>query len=181
EENGIAFQVKLMPIDEDALNQSVKHTGVSKRFAKKYGKMLAIEKLKPFVGVIQDGAVITADSVAWCDGVILEKPITKEKCREQHEFISGKKTYALTSHAVYYNGQVASFVKKSLVGIEKLPSNVLDEICNEPETLFCAGYRTGGAIRNYVWWEKGHGNNIRGLDIGIVRRLLKKVGFPDKI
>ena len=177
-ENGIEFVKKVIPIDEDALNQNIKHHGVSKGFAKRYVKMLAIEKQKPFVGNIENGAVITADSVAWCEGVILEKPITKERCKTQHEFISGKKNYAVTGMAVYYNGRTSSCVKCSMLGVEKLPPAVIEEICNEEETLNAAGYCTGGAIKNYVWWEKGHANNIRGLDIRTMRKLLKKVGFP---
>lgn len=176
-ENGIEFVKKLIPIDEDSLNQNIRHSGVGKRFTKSYVKMLAEEKQKPFVTVIENGAVITADTVIWCDGFILEKPITKEKCKVQHEFISGKKTYAITAHSVYYNGRSASKVKSSLVGIQKLPPAVVEEISCEEVTLQCAGFCTGGAIRNYVWWHKGHANNIRGLDVGVVKKLLKKVGF----
>jgi len=177
-ENSITFVKKLLPNNEDHLNATMKHHGVSKRFAKRYVKMLALEKQKPFIGNIENGAVITADTVVWCGGIILEKPLTKEKCRTQHEFISGKKNYALTAHAIYYNGRSASYVKASMVGVEKLPPAVIEEICTtEPETLNCAGYSTGGAIKNYVWWRKGTINNIRGLDVRVVKKLLKKVGF----
>lgn len=176
-ENGFKFIKKLMSVDEETFNQTIQHTGVSIAFARAYVKMLATEKQKPFVGAVDNGAVITADTVIWCDGVILEKPITKEKCRAQHEFISGKKTYALTAHAIYYNGKFASRVKTSMVGIEPLPPNIIEEICNEEITLQCAGFCTGGAIKHYVWWHKGHANNIRGLDVGVIKNLLKKVGF----
>ena len=177
-EHGIDFVKILMPIDEDSINQEVPHTGVDIKFARDYVKMLALEKQKPFVGMIHNGAVITADTVVWCDDVILEKPITREKCRTQHEFISGKITYALTAHAVYYNGKSTVAVKSSLLGIEPLPQAVIEEILTEEVTLQCAGYCTGGAIKNYVWWNKGHANNIRGLDVGVVRKLLGKVKFP---
>jgi len=176
-ENGIPFVKKLIPIDEEHLNATIKHHGVSKAFAKRYVKMLAIEKQKPFVGNVENGAVITADTVAWLDGVILEKPLTKERCKTQHEFISGKKAHAMTAHAVYFNGKAASCVKVSVIGFEKLPPPLIEEICNEPATLQCAGYCAGGAIKNYMWWKKNHANNNRGLDVRVVRKLLKKVGF----
>jgi len=177
-QNGFEFETILKPIDEDSLNTNIKHHGVSKKFARDYVLMLAREKQAPFIDNIVNGAVITADTVAWCDRVILEKPLTREKCEEQHHFISGKYNYAITGHGVYYNGKTAFMAKVSKVWIEPLHKKTIQEICDEPDTLGAAGYRIGGEITSYISWGKGHCANIRGLDVGVVRKLLKKVGYP---
>ncbi|MCL2846339.1 MAG: Maf family protein [Firmicutes bacterium] len=175
---GIPFVKKIVPIDEELLNAEIPHEGVSRRFAERYCHMLVNEKQKPFRGRVRNGVVVTCDTVVWCDGRILEKPLTREKCVECHEFVSGKMTYTVTAMAVYYNGKSASNVKTTWVKIAKLPPAVIDEVANEPATLLAAGYRTQGAIQWYIDCKKGEIMNVVGLYLPTLRRLLKKVDFP---
>jgi septum formation protein len=176
---GIKFIQMVSTVDDTEINYDFPHDNITGKMEKEYAKEMALAKLQPFIGNIKNGAVVTADTSVLCAGRILEKPITKEKCREQHEFLSGKKNSCYTAVAVYYNGKVACKVKVSKVKFKPIPPEVIERICNEPEVLDCAGYRLAGEIRNYTKFKgKAHKNNVKGLDPKVVLRLLKKLKFP---
>jgi len=176
---GIEFVQIPSPVDDTELNDAHPHVGVSRRKEIKYTKQMALAKLQPFIGNVKNGAVITADTTAYCKGRILEKPLTANKCREQHEFLSGKTNLAITAVAIYYNGKIASRAMISKVKIKPLSSQVIDEICGKSETLDAAGYRSAGAINPYVVIKSNpHRLNVQGLDPSLVKKLLRKVGFP---
>jgi len=175
---GIPYVKILRPIDEDKLNTEIRHDGVSKHFCKQYVKMLALEKNRPFIAdPIKDGAVITADTVVWCDGRILEKPITKEKCREQHNFVRNKKTYFITGYCVSYNGKVAQYVKSSTVIVGNVPPVIIDKICENPISLKIGGFQAEGEMKPYCKMKPKDRENWIGLCTVVLRKLLKKVGY----
>lgn len=176
---GIDFVKIISPVDDNDINYQHPHEGVSKRALVQYMKKMALVKLDPFIGRIKNGAVITADTTAFYRGRILEKPLTREKCREQHQLLSGKTNHAYTAVAVHYNGKTLCRVMISKVRISPLPKDVLETICNEPATLQAAGYRIAGAIGPFVKIKNNaHRLNVMGLDPGMVRKMLRKVGFP---
>jgi len=177
EKHGIDFVQRVLPTNEDELNVTIKHEGVSKRFTKNYVNMLALEKQKPFRGITKNGAVITSDNVVWCGGRILEKPLTIERCREQQKFISGKTCYVFNSHAVYFNGKSAEKVKQTRVNFDKLPKELIETICNDPLSLDAAGFRIQSHIGPYSFYKYDELDNILGLYVPTVKKLLEKVGF----
>jgi len=146
----IEFKQITSSFDDSTVNFSYAHEGINKRQQKKYALEMALEKLRPFIGNVKNGAVITSDTTVFCRGRILEKPGTKEKCREQHEFISGQKAIVYNSVAVYYNGKILSKVPTLKEKILPLSSELIDEICEEPEVLDCAGYMQQGKIGPYI-------------------------------
>jgi len=174
-EVGLNFVQMVSEVDDSALNDDFAHDGVSKRQEKQYAKSMALAKIQPFIGKVKNGAVVTADTTVLCEGRVLEKPITKEKCRENHEFISGKTAYTHNAMAVYYNGRTLCMVEIIKVKFAKIPSDVIDRICDEPETLDMAGYNRRGIVKEYVT------NNARtsmGISIPHVIKMLKKLKFP---
>ncbi|MCL2570167.1 MAG: Maf family protein [Firmicutes bacterium] len=177
EQAGYKITKIISTVDDTEINHDHPHENVNSRQETQYAKQMALAKLQPFIGKIKNGAVITVDSSAFCHGRILEKPLTKEKCREQHEFLSGKTNYAYVGYAVYYNGKILTKVKKSKVKIKNLPEEIIQTICNEDHTLNCAGYRTSGAIGPYVIIKPTHKNNVIGIDPKLVTKMLRKIGF----
>jgi septum formation protein len=175
---GIKYEKVLGNVDEEAVHKKFRHENVSKRYVKTFVREVALAKLAPFVGGAQNGAVVTADTVVFCGRRIIGKPHTKEKCREQHLLISGRTNYVFTAVAVHYNGKTISKIKCSPVKIAKLLDEVIEEICNEPYTLNCAGYRTTGAMKNHCTFKKSEHQNIIGLDVALLRKMLQKVNFP---
>jgi len=175
-EHGIEFIQIKSPVDDSEINEQFPHEGINKRQQLKYVKKMALAKLQPFIGKVKNGAVITCDTTALCDGRILEKPVTKEKCREQHEFISGKTAYTYNAMAVYWepSGKTRCAVEIIKVKFKPLPAEVIEIICNEPETLDCAGYRRAGALGAYVVNNAPLSN---GICMPLVLKMLKKLGF----
>ena len=175
DEAGIKYVVITSDFDDTDINYQHAHTGVSKKEEKNYAREMAIAKMQPFVGKIKNGIVITADTTLFCQGRILEKPLTKERCKEQHSYISGKKTYIYTSIAAYYNGKILTDVLVVKCKIHKLSPEIIEEISNEEETLNCAGFRTGGAIRNHMTFKEKHHPTIIGICPKALNKLVKKI------
>ena len=165
-------------VDDTELNSQHAHEGVSQEQEIEYAKQMALAKLQPFIGRVKNGAVITADTTVFCNGRILEKPITKERCKEQHEFLSGKTNINYTAYAIYFNGQVLCEVMATPVKIQKLSPETIEAICNEPEILDCAGYRNQGQIGAFLKFKESHRANLTGLHIPFILRMLKKIKFP---
>lgn len=176
-EHNIRFVKFPSPFDDSTVNDDFSHENVTKRQEEQYAKSMTLAKLQPFIDNSRNAAVITADTTVLCMGRILEKPITRDKCREQHQFISGKKTVVYTAIAVYYDGKVKCDLLKAKVRIKPLPPEVIEEICNEDETLDCAGFRRAGALRPYAVFSKRN-KDSRGISIPMILKMLRKFGFP---
>jgi len=176
-ENNIPHVQIPSTVDDTELNHLHPHKDVSKKQVIAYAKNMALAKLKPFIGKVVNGAVITMDTTAYLEGRILEKPITPECCREQHLFISGKTNIAYTAYAIYCNGKTVCRVMASKVKIKKLPEDIITACCSDPETLDAAGYRNLGPIFPYVKIRESHRANVTGVHIPFVLKMLKAVGF----
>lgn len=176
---GISHVQIVSTVDDTELNMQHPHEGINKKQQIEYAKKMVMAKLQPFFGKIKNGAVITADTSVFCNGRILEKPITKERCKEQHEFLSGKTNINYTTYAVYYNGKVLCKVMATKVKLKKLSAELIESICNEPEVLDCAGYRNQGQIKPFLRFKESHRANLTGLHVPFVVRMLKKVGFKN--
>jgi len=174
---GLRHEKIVSSVDDTKLNTKFPHEGISKKQASGYAQKMVLAKLKPFIGKIKNGVVICADTIIFCKGRILEKPITQERCKEQHEYLSGKININYTAYAVYYNGKILSKVMPTKVKVKKLPKKTIESICNEPEILDCAGYRNQGQINPYLRFSKKYTDNLTGLYIPFVIKMLKKVGF----
>ena len=175
---GIRFVQMASEVDDNDLNYDHKHDGVSKKQEIEYAKAMAMAKLEPFVGKVKNGAVITADTSVFCKGRILEKPITRERCRTQHEFLSGKTNINYTSYAVYFNGRVLCRVMPTKVKVKKLSPEIIEAICNEPYALDAAGYYSRGKIGEHLIFNRKQWDNLTGFHIPFVTKMLLKIGFP---
>jgi len=176
---GISYVKILRQIDEDKINADVKHDEVDKEFCGKYVEMVANEKQRPFIECpIENGAIVTADTVVYCDGKILEKPMNELKCREQHKFVSGKTTYYVTGYSVLYNGKTASAVKETECKVAKIPQEVIEQVCGEELSLKVAGHRADGVMAPYCTMAGEGRENWIGLCTKTLKELLERVGYP---
>jgi len=172
--HGIKFIQIKSPFDDSTINAEFPHDNVTDEQEEEYTKAMALAKLQPFIGKVKNAAVIVADTTALCAGRILEKPITKERCREQHEWISGKTAWTHNAMAVYFNGKTECALEKIEVKFKVIPAEIIEEICNEPETLDCAGYRRAGALGAYVVNDARRSN---GINVPMVLEMLKRLNF----
>jgi len=178
-EAGIKFKKIAAAIDDSTINYDFPHENVSDEEHRKYSLFMAHAKLKPFVGLVKNGAVLTSDCTVNCMGRILEKPVTIERAREQHNFISGKANKVFTSHAIYFNGKIADAVRVSDVFFKNMTAEEIEHVIADPEVLDCAGYKFGGRIHDFAKYDKDEYNNIRGFDTDTVLKLLRRVDFPE--
>jgi len=174
---GIKFKQVPSTIDEEAIHKKFRHENVSKGYVKKFVREVALAKLAPFTRNDLNKPVVTADTVVYFEGRIIGKPHTKEKCREQHLMFSGKTNYVFTAVAVHYNGKTICVVKCRPTKVAKLQDEVIETICNEPYTLDCAGYRSSGAIGPYLKIKKQHEEDVAGLSVSLLLKMLRRVGF----
>lgn len=170
---GYRFKVATNTVDDSQFNFDYYHDNISKHRAIKYAKQMARAKLEPFF----DSSEITvaADTVGWCKRVILEKPITKEKCISNHQFISNSNVYFITGVAICKDGKVIIRHKTSKTKVQKLPPEIIEEISNDEKTLQASGYRYEGVIKNYISLKKSHVNNIMGICPKMLKKMLKKI------
>ena len=150
EEKGIAFIQIVSNFDDSDINFDFPHEGITKRQEKQYVKSMALAKLEPFIGKIKNGIIITADTTVLCGGRILEKPITPQKCREQHEWLRGKTALVYTGIAMHFNGKTICKTPKIKYKFKIIPDKIIEHISNnEPETLQRAGFCRSGAVGDY--------------------------------
>ena len=178
---GIKYIKILGNVDEEQYHKKLRHDGVDLEYAKYFAETLAQSKQQPFTNRIINGAVVTADTIVFCKGRILGKPHTKEKCREQHRFISDSTMFAVTAIAVTYKGKTLAETRASKIQIAHLPDEVIEKICNEPETLECAGYRSNGAISKYIKIDDADQQNNAGFDVPTLLSIIEKLGFDKSV
>ncbi|MCL2586925.1 MAG: Maf family protein [Firmicutes bacterium] len=177
-DKGFSFVKVLRPIDEDKLNAEFNHEDVSRVECEEYVRGLALAKLQPFIDdPIEGGAVVTADTVVWCKRKILEKPLTKEKCLQQHEFVSGGSSYYITGYAVVFDGRIETEVKVTKCRTKEFPKSAIEAVCNEEWTWKVAGHRADGELAPYCSMPDGGRENWIGLCTKVLNQLLKKVGY----
>jgi len=176
---GIPFVQILSPVDDTDINYDFPHTNITKRQEKQYAKTMALAKLKPFIGNVKNGAVITADTTVLCNGRILEKPQSKQEARENQEFISGNNCYVYTAITIYYNGRTICKVLTFKVKIAPLPPHIIDKIVEEPEIFNNAGYWRGGALGPYAT-SKGKFATGDDAFVYTIAKMLKKLKVIEK-
>jgi len=175
ESHGIEHFVVVSSVDDTILNDEFSHDNISSSSAAEYTARMAFEKLVPFIGKVKNAAVICADTTIWCDRRILEKPISCERCIEQHKFISGKTNINFTAYAMYYNGKILEKIFPTEVKVAPLSNDIIEKILQDEEILDCAGYKNQGSINSFLTFNKYETDNLTGLCVQTVKNMLQEI------
>lgn len=173
EQSGILFVVLPSIVDEEKIKEEFPIIN-SERLAEKYVEKLAYEKAKALEPFIENGIIIAADTIAFCDNEKLEKPVDKDDARRILSKISASKHVAITGVCIINDGMIDNFHETSFVEMDKFEEEKIEELINNPNTyLYAGGYCIDDNIAGYAHVAQEDMNNVMGLPIETV---LAKIG-----
>ncbi|HKI77581.1 MAG TPA: Maf family protein [Ignavibacteriaceae bacterium] len=132
-------------------------------------KRLSLEKLESAIAKIQNGIIITADTIVVIDGKIIGKPINKKDAALILLRLSGRTHKVYTGFSIYNSRtkNVLTDYEKTLVTFRKLNNKEIQEYINQGSPMDKAG--AYGIQDDYgaVFVSKINGcyNNVVGLPL----------------
>ncbi|MBQ7492630.1 MAG: septum formation protein Maf [Clostridia bacterium] len=126
-------------------------------------------------------ALITADTVVFLDGDILEKPGTPEEAFSMLRRLSGRENTVCTGVAVAFRGEIRAFTCRTRVLFYDLTDGEIADYVATGEPMDKAGaYAIQG--RGAFLVKEIHGDyfNVVGLPIAPLERFLREMGVPLK-
>ena len=165
EQAGISFVVLPSTVDEEKVKNEFSIIN-TEELAEKYVKKLSYEKAKTLEEHVENGIIIAADTIAFCDNEKLEKPVDKQDARRILSKISGSKHVAITGVCIINDGVVDNFHQTSLVEMDKFEEAKIEELINNPKTYeYAGGYCIDDNIAGYAHVAPEDMDNVIGLPI----------------
>ena len=175
EQAGISFVVLPSIVDEEKIKEEFPVID-TEELAVKYVKKLACEKAKALEDYVENGIIIAADTIAFCDNEKLEKPVDKEDARRILTKISGSKHVAITGVCIIKEGVIDNFSETSFVEMDKFEDEKIEELVNNPNTyLYAGGYCIDDNIEGYAKVARADYNNVMGLPLETVALKIKGI------
>jgi septum formation protein len=126
--------------------------------------------------------VVAADTVVALQGLILDKPRDDEDARRMLRLLSGRMHTVLTGTCVYAPGGCGVFragCAQSQVHIRRLSIEEIDDYVRSGEPRDKAGaYAIQGRAGAFASLQRGNLENVVGLPLHLLRRLLRDSGYP---
>lgn len=148
-----------------------------------YAERLARDKAEA-VGLRHPGAtVLGADTVVVVDSQVLGKPVDAEDARRMLAQLSGREHVVLTAVAVACGGALQSSVAETSVRMRAMSAAEIAEYVETGEPMDKAGaYAIQGGAAGFIEQISGEFDNVVGLPVSVVRRLLSTVGgsYPER-
>jgi septum formation protein len=175
EDAGILFVVLPSVVDEEKIKKEFPVID-TEALAIKYVKKLAYEKAKALEDYVENGIIIAADTIAFCDNEKLEKPVDKEDARRILTKISGSRHLAITGVCIIKDGITDNFHEASFVEMDRFEDEKIEELINNPNTyLYAGGYCIDDNIQGYAHVEPKDYNNVMGLPLETVALKIKGI------
>ena len=141
---------------------------------------LSNQKAKAIAKTLKEGVILSADSVIYFEGKILEKSKTKEEAYENLKMLSGKVNIAVTGVTIidlYQNKEITFYEETEVIFDDLTDEEINWYIENEMFIFERAGYSIAGKTAIYIPSIKGDYYNILGMPISKVYKELKKLGY----
>ena len=170
-EAGFAFDVVAPNVDETV------EPGVSPDRA---AILLAARKCDAVAAVAgADAFVLAADTLLDLDGEVGGKPRDEDHARAMLRALSGRAHAVWTGVALARAGVTRTGIARSDVTFRSLDDADIDAYVRTGEPLDKAGaYAIQGGARDFVARVDGPLDNVIGLPMGVVTRLLSDAGYP---
>jgi septum formation protein len=139
----------------------------------------SLEKAKDVAGRFDSGIIISADTVVFCEGVVLGKPHTPENAKEMLENISGKSIQAITGMTVLDidSDKCVSEYVSTVVNMKQMSSDEIMYYVNSGEPLDKAGaFAIQGKGAVLVESINGDFFNVVGLPLFRLGNILVEMG-----
>ncbi len=177
---GVRFEVITADIDE--ASDTTDPTALTEQLARIKGE--AVWELLCKRGEQRGAAVISADTVVFCDGKILGKPKNADDAREMLSLLSGRAHTVATGVAVIYGGVAHTDCCITSVHVCEIPSEQIEKYIASGEPFDKAGgYGIQGAFAKWVSGIDGCYFGVVGLPVHTLNKLFFEcVGaYPDEI
>ena len=142
---------------------------------------LAVAKARGAAADLHDALVIGSDQVADCDGLVLDKPGTLERAREQLAACSGREVHFHTALCLYdtRNGAERIHVDHTRVCFRSLDAAEIVRYVEREQPLDCAGsFKCEGlGISLFERIDNEDPSALVGLPLIALARLLREAGI----
>lgn len=129
---------------------------------------------------VNEGIVLSADSIIYIDDKKLEKPKTKEQAKEMLKLLSGRVNYAVTGVTIVdkYQDKIITFSETTEVYFDNMSDEEMDWYIENEQFIFeRCGYSIAGKSAIYIPKINGDYYNILGMPISRVYKEFSKLGY----
>ena len=170
EEESIPFVVVKNTLDEEKIKCDI----TTSESAEEYVKLLAYEKAMTIKPYLKNAIIISADTIAYCDGEKIGKPKDEAGAYRILNKLSGSVHSVITGVCIINDDDIKNFTVTSKITMKEFPKDKIDELVkNEKTYLYAGGYCVDDNIEGYAIYEDKDFNNIKGLPIEEIRELIK--------
>jgi len=173
ERAGIQFDV----VRPGEVEQDISRTGEPREFA----KALARAKARS-VACKSDCFCLGCDTVVAIDDIILGKPTSPDDARRMLELLSGRWHSVITGVCLMHDGRGSEIVdhEESEVQFAPLQPEEINAYVASGEPFGKAGaYGIQGGASSFVTGLRGPLDNVIGLPVRLVRRMIAEIEVPD--
>lgn len=132
----------------------------------------------------EDVVVIGADTVVAVDSMILGKPTSTKDAADMIKMIEGRSHNVFTGVTICISNnssgkeEIITFADKTIVKVAHMTIDDINRYVSNPECMDKAGaYGIQGLFAEFVIGIEGDYNNVVGLPVGRICRLLKEKGI----
>lgn len=173
----IKFEAIPASVDEEKLKSEFGKVYTEDK-AIEYVKFLSYEKAKWLSERTKNAVILAADTIAFCENEILEKPKDEEDARRIFNKLSNSIHVAITGVCIIDDENIISFAKVSPVKMLEISNELQDALVRDELTYtYAGGYCVDGKLGDKAIVAKEDFDNVMGLPISDVKRELEEVGY----
>ncbi|MBQ7668939.1 MAG: Maf-like protein [Clostridia bacterium] len=162
EDAKIPFVVIKNTLDESRIKCDIK----SLEDAKDYVKKLAYEKAMTVVPLVKNAVIISADTIAYCEGEKLGKPKDRLDAYRILNKLSNTTHDVITGVCIADGENIDNFTVTSKITIKEISKEKIEEMVNDKNTyLYAGGYNIDDNLEGLASFDDKDFNNIKGLPI----------------
>lgn len=147
---------------------------------KEYVMDLSRQKAEAIAKNLEEGVILSADSIIYIDDTKLEKPKTKEQAKIMLQNLSGRVNYAVTGVTIIdlYQNKKITLNEVTEVYFDELTEKEIDWYIENEQYIFeRCGYSIAGKSAIYIPKINGDYYNILGMPISRVYKEINKLGY----
>ena len=177
--SALCREFKIITADVDETCDEQDPEKLSESLARKKG-LAVYEKLCAESSPFSQNPIISADTVVFCDGEIMGKPIDENDARRMLKKLSGKAHSVTTGICVINNGVPFSSSVTTKVFVDELTDADIDSYISSGDPFDKAGaYGIQGIFSKHISKIEGCYFNVVGLPVNALGKLLKETAKVD--
>ena len=130
EEESIPFVVVKNTLDEEKIKCDI----TTSESAEEYVKLLAYEKAMTIKPYLKNAIIISADTIAYCDGEKIGKPKDEADAYRILNKLSGSVHSVITGVCIINDDDIKNFTVTSKITMKEFPKDKIDELVKNEKT-----------------------------------------------